>query len=267
MRLLGAIFFILLSFSYGFCENSIVLSASIEKKNNGYYISSSISISGFDTSSFNEEKINLLNDEMIIEGVFDGNIIKEKDFLFSERNIDLNGDGDFDDFFNIKLKGDRVSLDGKDVPVLLRRSGKNKLLVNMRSELMDKFVLAKGGSLVVYSCDDKNGLLVIASNRGNPIMQYNNSLMTVEIVAREGSNIPAIDGLAFKKVSTNERIFSGDGQWLVKYIAAFHIPLKNNSGNRIVFLKNMDSNFILRVRYYFAISSSVIIYAEKILYP
>lgn len=96
------IFIVIVFFFSSYFElsaNSLEMKASLEKKDNGYYLSFLASLSGFDASLFNDEKIYLVDDEMIIDGLADNNKINEKDFLFSQKNIDINGDGDVDDSF------------------------------------------------------------------------------------------------------------------------------------------------------------------------
>ena len=254
-------------YSYGFCENSLDMKASLEKKDNGYYLSWAVLMDGFDASLFAEEKIYLINDELIIEGVVDDNKINERDFLFSQKNIDLNGDGDFNDSFLVKLTGDKISINGRDVPTLRRRSGRKELLINMNNSLIDKLIFLKGGTplFIERTNSDNNNLVVRLASEGI-VKQYNNSLVTVEIISRE-EKIPTIEGLNFTTNMTNEKVFSEDGQWLVRYVGAFNIPVENNMAKMGIFLKGGYKNFILRVRYYFALSNSVIIFGEKILYP
>ncbi|HPX90745.1 MAG TPA: hypothetical protein PKZ93_04435, partial [Spirochaetota bacterium] len=47
-------------YAYGFCENSLDMKASLEKKDNGYYLSWAVLMDGFDASLFAEEKIYLI---------------------------------------------------------------------------------------------------------------------------------------------------------------------------------------------------------------
>jgi hypothetical protein len=125
-------FFSLLTSAQSADKNNPVITLNADIKpvsDNSYSIEYHVNISGIEASAFMDQKINYPYDASIIEGMILDRKINEKDFLFSERNIDLNGDGDTDDSFPVVYKSDSILINGIRGLPLFRKNNGNYILV------------------------------------------------------------------------------------------------------------------------------------------
>ncbi len=240
----------------------------------GYSIEYNISISSLDASLFMDEKIYYPCETSIIEGIIIDNRINEKDFLYSQRNIDINGDGDTEDSFPFSNSGGILKIAGKDVTPLFRKSNGSLLLTPFDSSNNENIVriTSSGGPFIIYSFNPIIGRIKAGINNKNNeeiFKQFSNSLIIIEIIPNnefEQQDIK-INNVKADRGFTNERIFSPGGENLTRYFTGINIILKNNSASGKIKIENTEGKFKIRLRYLLAISSRVIIYDEKIITP
>ena len=98
---------------------------------------------------------------MIISGTVKKNVITETNIIYSERNIDLNGDGDFNDSYKFLQKGKKLYINNRQfVPVQSQNSYKNYII---RRYIDEK------GSQTINSVDEKGLPIFVDSISASPL--------------------------------------------------------------------------------------------------
>ncbi len=277
MRILSKSVIILLFFASSLYAGSdtpeISLSAGIKPlSETSFSIEYNVSVSGIDASSFRDEKILYPYEPTIIEGmVLEGKII-EKDFLYSERDIDLNADGDTDDFFSFIFKNGSPVVAGKIVKQLFSKSNGTYFLVPLDSSNHENIVRLHqhGEPFVILNYDYLVGRIKagLGDSSQKPLFkEFPNSLLFIEIIQNndgEPSQVK-VNGNSTDIGTTNERDFSFGGENLRRYYTGINIPIDNNISAGSVKIDNVSGNFKVRVRYLFSISKRTILMKEKIM--
>lgn len=277
MKLLLKSLIILLLFTSSIYAGSntpeINLSADIKPlSNTSYSLEYNISVSGIDTSLFKDEKILCPYEPTIIEGmVLEGKIV-ERDFLYSERNIDLNADGDTDDFFTFIFKNGSPVIAGKIVKQLFSKSDGTYFLIPLDNSNRENIVKLQqhGQPFVILNYDSLVGRIKagLSDSVQKPLFkEFPNSLVFVEIIQNndgEPSQV-TVNGNRTELGTTNERDFSFGGENLRRYYTGTNIALDSNKSAGSIRIDNVSGNFKVRVRYLFSISSRTVLMKEKIL--
>jgi len=253
----------------------ITLSADLKTvSESSYSIEYKVNISGIETSAFMDQKINYPYNASIIEGMILDRKIKEKDFLFSQRDIDLNGDGDTDDSYPVAYKSDSISINGINAIPLFRKSNGSYILIPFNNHSCENSIRIKpeGHLLAIHTYEPLIGRIkaMLAESPDEKIFrEFPNSLIIVEIIQ---NNIEELAGLTINKQKpeknfTNEKVFSPGGENLIRHLTGINVNLQNNSSSGSIRIDNITGNFKVRVIYLFSISSRAVILNEKILLP
>ena len=103
--LLSAALFFAVSFLYADDPFKITFSQ-LDIKNKGnktYTLDFSVSYASGLPLLADQPEMCILDEKYLITGSIENNTINERDFLFSQKDIDLNGDGDFNDSFKMNV--------------------------------------------------------------------------------------------------------------------------------------------------------------------
>lgn len=256
-------------------DPGIILSAVINSvSKTSYTIDYNVALTGIDAPSFMDQKINYPYEPSIIECTIFEMRINEKDFLYSERNIDLNGDGDTDDSFPVLYKSGMVIISGITVNPLFIKKNDRYILSSYNSSNHENSVKIKpeGHPFEIHTYEPLIGRLTagLPDRPGGTIFrEFPNSLFIIEIIQNNGEepgNI-TINSQKTDLGATNEKVFSPGGENLKRHFTGINVSLNNNSSEGSIRLDNIEGNFKVRLRYLFAISSRIVLLSEKILYP
>lgn len=253
----------------------INLSADLKKiSDNSYSIQYKVQISGIDASAFMDQKINYPYNASIIEGMIMDRRINEKDFLYSERNIDLNGDGDTDDSYPVEYRSDSIIINGiKSIPLFRKKNGDYILIPFDGSNRENSIKVIPGGhNISIHTYEPLIGKIktMIAESSGETIFrEFPNSLIIVELIHNNGEEPDnlTINNSKPDRSFTNEKVFSPGGDNLKRYITGINLNLQNNSSSGSININNIHGNFKIRLFYLFSISSRAVIQKEKFLSP
>lgn len=273
-----ALLFISLLFNTGLVAGDIPdinLSAGISKGSapSSYELNYSIYFSNFDPSVYMDQEILYPEEFLIAEGSIKDGVISEKDFLSSERNYDLNGDGDTSDTFTVAAKGGNPVIAGKAITPLYRKVNSVNLLLPLDEKLKEKStrIGERGCSFTIHSFDRSSGKLIAGIGKGGEdviFRKHPNSLLIIEII-RDGSGGEApgimINSSRAAEGFTNETAISGTGEPLRRYSFITGAEISSGRASGTVTFSNLSEPFTLRVKYCFAVSGRVIIISEKII--
>ena len=275
--IIPALFLSLLPFADAADKNNpaIALSAVLNAvSETSYSIDYKVDISGIDASAFMDQKINYPYNASIIEGMIIDRKINENDFLYSERNIDLNGDGDTDDSYPVGYKSDYITINGTRVNPLFRKSGGNYLLVPFDKTGRENSIRLKpeGYLFAIHTYEPLIGkikAILAESPDGTMFKEFPNSLFIVELIHNNGEDLDnlTINNIRAEQSITNEKIFSPGGENLKRYFTGINFNLKNNSASGTIKIDNIHEKFKVRLLYLFSISKRTVIINEKILLP
>jgi hypothetical protein len=272
-----ALFLSLMSIAEAADKNNPVISLSADLKTlseTSYSIEYKVNISGIDASAFMDQKISYPYDASIIEGMIMDRKINEKDFLYSERNIDLNGDGDIEDSFPVSYKSDSIAIDGIRVNPLFRKAGGNSLLIPFDSSSRENSIRIKpeGQLFAIHTYEPLIGKIkaMLAESPGTTIFrEFPNSLLIVELIHNNGEELDnlTIERKKPEKSFTNEKEFSHGGENLKRSITGINLNLQDNFASGTIKIDNIREKFKVRLLYLFSISRRTVLINEKILLP
>lgn len=241
---------------------------------NSYSIEYKVNISGIETSAFMDQKINYPYNASIIEGMILDRKIKEKDFLFSERDIDLNGDGDTEDSYPVTYKSDSISINGINTIPLFRKTSGSYILIPFDNYNRENSIKIKpeGHLLAIHTYEPLIGRIkaMLAESPDEKIFrEFPNSLIIVEIIQNNGEDLAdlTINKQKPEKNFTNEKVFNPGGENLIRHLTGINLNLQNNSSSGSIRIDNITGKFKVRLIYLFSISSRAVILHEKIILP
>lgn len=247
------------------------LNAVLKKVSGGSYaLEYELYLNGIDSSDFLEERILYPCGDLVIEGQVIDNKINERDFLYSERDIDLNNDGDMLDSFLFKYKGNDIFIADKKSSPLFRTFADNIFFVPYSSQNVKNLIQLSVNAVPIIIERFNFALNRITVNTSlvdrEIFKEFDNSLLIIEVIQKDYvTKNPVLDGKEMKAGYTNERVFNQGGENLKRHVYMTNVELKENSSSGKFVISNIEDNFIVRVRYLFAISNKVIMVKEKII--
>ncbi|HOP63616.1 MAG TPA: hypothetical protein PK358_01680 [Spirochaetota bacterium] len=236
-----------------------------------YTIDYRASLSGIDSSVFKEQTIYYPYETSIIEGQVIDKKLRERDFLYSERNIDLNNDGDFKDEFTVSFKGGYFAVSGRKTDILYKKNnGSTVMIPFLKNNRENAIKVADGGLLfTVHSFDPLAGRITAGiGNRESSLFRSSpNGLIYIEIIQNDSETAGdvTVNGAKPDSGFTNEKLFTPGGENLKRFFMVLNAPLENNTSSGSIKIKNNSSHFRIRLRYLFSISRRIILTDEKIL--
>lgn len=238
-----------------------------------YSIDYQVTVSGIDTSAFMDQKITYPYESSIIECTIFEKKINEKDFLYSERNIDLNGDGDTDDSFPVLYKSGTIVIAGITVNPLFKKNNDRYILIPFNSSNRENSIKIKpeGHPFELHTYEPLIGKIRAGlpdTPQGTIFRQFPNSLFIIEIIQNNGEELNdlTVNSKKTDKGFTNEKIFSFGGENLRRNFTGINLNLDKNSSAGSIKIDNIKGSFKIRLRYLFSISNRAILLNEKILH-
>ncbi len=237
--------------------------------NGSYALSFYTTYRGLNPEIFSDEKSVILNEKTIARGTLNKNSLTERDMLFSQLNVDLDGDGKFTGRFSVKMDKDAVSIGGKPFYITHRNHGRVKAIIPGRDGNRKNYgsIGDKGAFLNIRRYDPKESKMEIGIlDQGNPEVKFNGSAVMIEILYPEqktgSSPSLSIDKIFTGTVLITDERLANDGPlnrvWGLKEIKTVPGSLKNEFS-----LNNLPSQFKIRITYFFTISENLVIYTEK----
>lgn len=224
----------------------------------------------FDTESYSLNKITIPFEKYIIQGNISGRLIKEKDFLFSQKDIDLNKNGSLNDSYQIKTINKVLHINNLIINPIIKTTASYKVLLPFENSGQYNInrINPKG---IPFTLRDTSALpeeITIGLNENDDIefRKFDNSLLLIEVITPEkidGKNL-IIDGQSAFPGFTNEKNLTG-GENLYRYAAAKIVTINKNSAKGEIKIGKLQKPFSVRVTYYFSISDNLIIMNQKIL--
>ena len=251
----------------------IVFSAAVNKvSGKSYTLDYSVSISGIDPSVYMDQNIFYPEEYLIAESYITSGTITEKDFLNSEKNYDLNSDGDTNDTFSITSKGGIFTLAGQKISPLFKKRNTAMLLLPFNEKNSDNLIRIKPESqaFTVHSIDTDSGRIIAGAGKdtsGVSFKKYPNSIIIIEIIpdsADAGKSGIVINNETAAEGITNESNLSSNGSPLSRYTGIVPVQINGSSTRGNIKIDGIDRSFTARIRYCFAISTRVVIFSEKI---
>jgi len=199
----------------------------IQKKGKSQYsVKFNVNYSDFIEGLFDDTRVPITTEGMVITGSIENLIINEMDFLYSQNNIDLNGDGDFNDSHKLRKKSGKYYLgDTLLKPIISPRKFKDLTVYNYYSKSSDGMISKigkKGKPFSVYNIDYRNNTATFGiGTRENPLVVENFPNPNVQVlVVKKVDSIRtsppfSIAGEKNYITFTNEKIFEGeeDDRW------------------------------------------------------
>ncbi len=244
-------------------ENFKIKVSSIEiKKNtkNSYSIKFSVKYKGLHKEYFDDTTVPMPVEELIINGEFLNYKIKERDFLFAGIDLDINGDDDLEDIYNIKYNNKNYYLDGYklDTSTSVRKYNNSyiyKYFNDKNEPSINKFG-EKGIPFIIYNIDYYSKRMVLGVNKGEKpveIRTFPNPNIQVILMKPVDSINKKIDfsigGETNYYAHTNEKIIPGNDDlwngiaWIVK-----EMKINKNKKNFFQFtLSNITPPFAIYV--------------------
>lgn len=222
----------------------------------------------FDYESFSKNTITLPFEKYILNGIIENGILKEKDFLFSQLDADLNGNGNSLDSFRIKPTGNMISINETQMTPLIKETANHHVLVpfNKTGEFNTNRISKNGipFTLRKISADPFEITLGLNITDSIDFKKLPNSQLLVEIITPDSDTEKnlLIDGQKPFSGFINNRELT-HGETMKKFSVVKTAEIKNNISSGRIKIERIQKPFIVLVSYYFAISENLIILKQK----
>jgi hypothetical protein len=226
---------------------------------------------GPDPAIFKNNQVYLPRDQIIIEGIADKSKIYEKNFLYSESKLDLNGNDKFDDIYPVTTENRDIYIRGIKVYPLLPGAGTKKIFTPLKPDntINTNKITESGRVFTLYFYKKETGEIKIGlgpENADFPFPGKPNSQVMIEIIPDTENDTPAttIEGIETYSGITNEKISYFQGIYYRPRITGFlHLPLKQGSTSGTFTLKGSDVKSLVRITLFFSISGRICIFDSK----
>jgi len=224
----------------------------------------------FNYDSDSKLQVQIPFEKFIIQGPIANGIINEKDFLFSQLDVDLNNDSDINDSFKINIAGKKPAIDNKQISLLYKSTSNYHVLVpfNDSGNINLNRITKNGIPFTLRNFSSNPPEIIIGLNTVDEIdfKKFNNSLLLIEIITSDKSagDSLLIDGEKTFIGRTNEKDLTG-GENSYRYISTKNIIINDNISNGAIKINKISRPFILRLTYYFAVSENLILMNQKII--
>lgn len=205
----------------------------------------------------------------IIQGNIQTGVITEKDMLFSQTDIDLNGDKDLNDSYAVKIVKNEIYINGIKLSPLIRKSQNYTVMSPYNGAIYNLNKISdKGESFTLRDVISAPFGLTIGLAQGKEIefINHQNSLLLIEIILPGKHTVRPvlIDGSEASEGTTNEKEITG-GEKHLRFFAVKNIPVIKGSGKGGVKIKNAEKPFNIRLTYFFSISRNCILMNQKVI--
>lgn len=223
----------------------------------------------YDTESYSDIHVIIPFEKHIIHGNIQTGVISEKDILFSQIDVDLNGDNDFNDTYQIRMIKNEVSINEKKISPLIRKTVNYTVMFPFNHGIYNiNKISGKGTSFTLRDYSSNPPALTIGLTPGKEIefMKFKNSIVLIEVILpeKQAAGTVAIEGTETFQGTTNEDVITG-GEKHLRFFAAKNVPVKGGTGKGNVKIKNILKPFIVRLTYYFSISETSVLMNQKVI--
>jgi hypothetical protein len=239
-----------------------------EKSSSEFIVSYTVS-NTYDVNLYSDIGVTIPFEKQIIQGIIKNNLLSEKDILFSQTDIDLNGDNDFNDTFPVKIQKNSMSINDIIISPVIRKSVNYQILYPLLKENYNiNKISDKGPAFTLRDFSPVSGTITIGlwGDKNTEFIKFKNSLVLIEVVTAEtssGGNI-LINGDRPFEGTTNETEIT-NGEKYRRFVAAKNIVINNNSGKDEAVIKNISKPFNIRITYCFAVAENLITLTNKII--
>jgi hypothetical protein len=250
-------------------EISISGSSISEISSTGFLLNYSIR-NTFDSDLFSKLQVILPFEKYILQGTIENGVLQEKDFLFSQLDIDLNGDKDVNDLFKVKVVNKKLTIDNKTILSLTRETANYNVMIPFDESGNNNLnLITRSGlpfTLRYYSSSPAEIILGLNATGDIEFKKFDNSLLLIEIVTPDQSTSEnlLIDGLKPISGFTNEKDLTG-GETLFRFSAVKNISIKEGTAKGDIKISQISKPFLLRLTYYFSISGNLTLMNQKII--
>lgn len=224
----------------------------------------------FGAESYSKLSIMIPFEKYLIQNIVDNGIIKEKDFLFAQTNVDLNGDNDIEDTFVLKQKNRKLAIENVTLSELTKKtSNYNVYLPYKENGSLNLNRISKNG--IPFTLKRNNPVIPLITIGLTPdaeieFRKLQNNAIVIEIVpsGQVKKDEIMIDGSKPFTGKTNEKEITG-GETLTRYVTAKNISSEKTVFTDEVKIKNITKPFSIRITYYFNIGDNLILTDQKII--
>ncbi len=223
----------------------------------------------FDAGSYSNIQVTLPFEQYIFQGSLDSGFLNEKDFLFSQTDVDLNGDSDFSDLFKAKIIKNQLVVHNKKISPVYKTTSNYQVFMPLdeNGNYNISRITEKGQSFVLKHCTTANPEVIIGLNPAGDIefRKFTNSLILIEVINSDKNIIEktVIDGQKPFTGITNEKELTG-GENSYRSAAVKNISINNDIASGEIKIKDIRKPFSVRVTYYFALTGNLILLNQKI---
>ena len=204
----------------------------------------------------------------IIQGNIQAGVITEKDTLFSQTDIDLNGDNDCNDSYPAKIIKNEVFINGTKLSPLIRKSQNYTVMFpyDHGNYNLNK-ISDKGMPFTLRDFTATPPVLTIGITPEKKIefINHQNSMLLIEIIIQNRPSVPVlIEGSETSEGTTNEKEITG-GEKHIRFFAVKNVPVSKGSGKGNVIIKNAEKPFNVRLTYFFSIPGTFVLMNQKVI--
>lgn len=240
-----------------------------ETSSTGYLLSYDIK-NTFDTESYSLNKVTIPFEKFIIQGSIANRLMKEKDFLFSQKDVDLNQNGNLKDSYQIKTHNKILYINDQIINPMIKITANYTVLLPFNNSGKYNINRINPNSLP-FTLRDTSALpeeITIGLNPNDEIefQKYDNNLLLVEVITPEKIEDKTLfsGDVTIHTGFTNEKSVTA-GENFYRYTAAKKIEINKNAAQGEFQIGKLKKPFSLRATYYFSISENLIIMTQKIL--
>ncbi|MCP4132105.1 MAG: hypothetical protein GY754_14110 [bacterium] len=234
---------------------------SIKKKaKNNYSVNFTVTHKGLVKGYFDDAKILMTMEDMVITGPMPGKKISERNFLFAELNYDLNNDSDLKDSYFLRKKSGKYYLNRTPLKILMAPKKINKFSLlgyyDYNKKLLINRISSKGHPFTVYGVDYPNKKITVGLSRNNkkiPVKEFPNPSVQILVIKqvealfeKPGYSISSEENFI---TFSNEKIFSDQMDnwtstvWAVKAL----LPENRDKSNLTFSINNISPPFAVIV--------------------
>jgi len=211
---------------------------------NSYTLSFHISYDDSLSSFLEESSFLMPAEEILIHGIVEDSSIREQDFLFSQLNIDLNGDGDTLDSYPLTLKAGTYTLGKQHLQVVgypYRYEGYTGFQYFNGASPLTNRITPKGKEFIVYAVSTGDKKMIVGLNLKNnavTLEQFPNPAVQIAILKNHEdiSNEPGFSIAGSKNYTTftNEKLLKDQADSWVAIVWAM-LPVKLTESGKTEF--------------------------------
>lgn len=221
----------------------------------GYTLTTQITLPPKMERYLDTKSIEIPVERLILKGKIEKSIINERDFLYSQRSVDLNRNGSFKGNYRVKQQGHLLIVNRKKIfPYMSKRRYKNFTLFEQKY-MIQKFA-KKGEPLVLYESNPRDRSMTLGIGTAShplSIKKIPNPSLQVMVAAKVDTikEKPAfkIEGSENFVSFTNQQLFRNQADsWAAIVWTAFPLKMGKTfpvNQTKKIFIENISPPFII----------------------